>query len=346
MWLGVLAFVVMAADAPFLDQGPLVLRWAILSAAAPLALLWMPRLEVSIIHVLIAGLIGWAVITLAWSPDTAVALDAVWKMIVGALVFCIGHRTSDLRKFYIGAALGLVPSSILAIAQVIAEPHDGWNVPAGLFGNSNMMGEAASLVLVGLIVRDAWAFIPAVVPAFIFAQARGAILAAVVVVAATSRAWLIALSVVVAMLFVLPINRSMIDTTSLGERFIIWHDLASGLSLRGYGLGSFEIAFAEISSRPKHVALHAHNDVLELVFELGAVGTLLAVAIFGLIMLQALPGDRPVLVALLIEAIFGFSLHMPATAFIGAVVAGHAARGWPVLRQRERVGGVALQARA
>jgi hypothetical protein len=342
----------MAADAPHLiDQAPLVLRWAVLSALAPIAviaLLHVRRVRFTIVHVPLALLIGWAAFSLVWSPDRAVAIDAIWKMVLGAFVFLVGHETENLRPVYIGAALGLLPSSIVAIIQVLgyALIDPAGNVPTGLFGSPNMMGEAAALAFVGLVASQTHALIPAVLPALALPQSRGALLAAIVGVATVSRRWLVVLCLCAGALAVVSLHRELIDLAPIGERVQIWHDAIIGLSVQGHGIGSFALVFPQFSQRPYALALHAHNDALELVFELGLIGGLLALIIVTLLMVQACDADRLVLLALGVEALFGFSCHMPATAFLGAVVAGHAARGWPLLRQRQRVSGVALPARA
>ena len=78
--------------------------------------------------------------------------------------------------------------------------------------------------------------------------------------------------------------------------------------------------------------MHAHNDYLELVYELGAVGAVLG-ALFAWELWGPLNSARLVLIVFAVEACFAFPSHLPATLAIAALVAGHAVRDRVVVRR-------------
>lgn len=297
--------------------------WLLVSVLAPAILLWT-RPRWSVVHSMIAVLMIWAAITARWAPVTAVALDALWKMGLGLLLFCIGFEVRNLDRVYILAGLALGVSSGAAIYQAMA----GQYPVIGLFGNPNMLGEAAALVVVGLIAGDFRSWIVAglaVLPALVLSQARGALLAALVGLAGY-RSAIVLILVCGAAVLLLPAQRDFLSTNSMIERATIWSDTVSQLEFFGHGIGGY--AESLNSTLSYRVVEHAHNDLLELFFELGAPGLLLALLIGSLILASAGQRERLVLAALGVEAMFGFPFHTPATAAIGLVVAGHASRGW------------------
>jgi hypothetical protein len=127
-------------------------RWAVLWVGLPI-LAVPPRMTA--IGWVGASFLAFAVLSLAWSPFP---FDGVYELAVfgaGALAFCLGSNLERLGHVFYGAALGLLPSSTIAVIQwfhgPIADilqltPH-----PSGLFVNANMMAEASALVVCGLI---------------------------------------------------------------------------------------------------------------------------------------------------------------------------------------------------
>lgn len=340
-----LAFGVPAAYWPGMPEAVQVAKWAVI-AASPLMLLWL-RPRWSIIHTLAVLLIAWAAFTLLWAPSLPHAADALCKMALGFVLFVIGYETDDLERFWIGCALGLMPSALIAIAQAcgIFIIEDAWSLPPGLFGNPNLMGEFAALVLIGLALQGAWVWMPTALTALVLAQARGAFLAVIATTMIAKPRLGAALVIVLALGVTFSVQRNLASTDSLRERMTIWRDAGSALTPIGSGIGSFETVMRAHTSRPTKIVQHAHNDALELAIELGIPGIVLAAMLLLLIAGRARNAERLVLAALAIEAMFGFPLHNPGTVFIGAVVAGHAARGFAVVRLRELVGGPPLQRR-
>lgn len=299
--------------------------WWLVSLLAPAALLWI-RPRWSVIHIPIALLIGWALYTAQWTPHTADAIDALWKISLGLMLFCAGFEARSLDRFYVAAGVALIPSSFAAIWQVVQ------GLPGtGLFGNPNMMGEVAALVVVALAGQQSWIMAAAVLPALILAQSRGAVLAALLLLVG-HRSIVVVILACAAALFLLPGHRDFLSSNSLVERATIWSDTLSQIAFFGHGIGGF--AESLNSTLGNRLVEHAHNDFLEMAFELGVPGLVLGAMILFMIMFGARHNEFSVLMAFGVEAMFGFPLHAPATAVIGAVVAGHAARPWGDIRWR------------
>lgn len=121
-----------------------------------------------------------------------------------------------------------------------------------------------------------------------------------------------------------------LSVPSLSERFEIWHATFTGLTWFGHGAGSFRSLFPVYAApfidtlqvRP----LHAHNDLLELIFEYGIFASIPA-AIAGLCLASRSP-MRYVVIVFLVEGCLEFPLYMPATGFLAALCAGHCLRDW------------------
>ena len=115
---------------------------------------------------------------------------------------------------------------------------------------------------------------------------------------------------------------------SFQHRLNIWADTAPNVTLAGRGLGSYWLTFPTIAQKTdvsRERPDRAHNEMLDIAYETGIVGAALFL-VFCLALIGPLTTERFVLVALAVEAMFGFPLRAPATAFVGMLVAGHAAR--------------------
>jgi hypothetical protein len=101
----------------------------------------------------------------------------------------------------------------------------------------------------------------------------------------------------------------------------------NSLPIWGYGIGSYEYLFAFYSAHIDVLSqrvIYAHNEPLQLIFELGVGAIPLMIAVCILLMVK--DNNRYVLICFVIIAMLSFPLRIPAMAFIGAVVCGHLAR--------------------
>jgi hypothetical protein len=302
-------------------------RWAVLSVVATGLLLWR-REAVPFTRAHLAGLalIAWAALSVAWSPQPLDSMDALWQTVaLPSVCFCLGSQERSLRPLFLGAAVGLGVSGAVAIGQLC-----GWVTlpevqgPSGLFVNRNYMAEPAALVAVWLAAEGLWWWLLPVAPAALLPMARGALLGFAAAMGARYR---VAAAIALAGLAAVTLARPG-AISGMGERFDIWEHSVAGLSWLGSGIGSFWAIHRELY--PGGLADHAHNDFLELASDLGPIG----LALLGWLAWELrgpLDSARLVLVALAAEACFSFPTHLPLTVALGALCAGHAVRGRPVV---------------
>lgn len=294
-------------------------RWALAAVVLPL-LMRRERIEFTAAHLFGLLFVAYAAASVLWSPQKWEALDALLKLIVLAEAFVLGSQMKDIRPIVAGAALGLgVSSAIILLGIQMPQTSD---YPAGLFVNSNALGEIAALVLVGAIVHRVWWGVPLILPALVASHCRGAFLA----LAGALIVWLwtksrLASAAMAGAGIALAAWMGM-GSESAQLRLEMWGAVLPQITLTGKGLGSFYTLyplyspFDTLLQRPEHL----HNDWLEFALELGIVGAVLCSAFLW-------SARSIVLVALAVEAVFGFPLHLAATAVLGGILSGHAVRG-------------------
>ena len=228
-------------------------------------------------------------------------------------------------------ALGL--SALVCVLRWHGLVIPGQDGIAGLFPNKNFMGEAAALVTIGLLVTPrGWFWLPGPMAALWCGSCRGAFLG----LACAAIIWLWPRSKIAAIGFILlglgygaVLMGEQQSTSDLAQRFMIWADAWDGLTIFGRGIGSYYAAVTEHGWRlfqfTNQRADHAHNDALELLFELGIPGLLMGLAFVGSLLSRPVQGSGLVLVCFVGVGLVGFPLHEPVTAFLGLVAAGNAA---------------------
>jgi hypothetical protein len=339
--MGALGFVMTAAYWPGWISPAFTPKWAILAVAAPAMLLWSGKTtRLTAAHLAGAVTISWMALTIAWSRAPLDSLNALWLFcLLPAVCFLLGMQAGSLRPVLIGSAWGLGISSVIAIAQVL-----GWDglasaaLPSGLFVNRDFLAETAALVAVGLMAERLWWHLPLVAPALVLPMDRTALLACVVALAAlmwrarNRASW----AILAALAGCFAYAALHIGSASLAMRLAIWRDAVAGISLTGHGLGIFwTIPTLYNGTTP----IHAHNEFIEIVWECGLVGLALA-ASFAWTLRGPIDTARAVLVALAVECVLAFPLHLPVTVALGAMCAGFAVRDRAVVR------GFALRGRA
>lgn len=363
--MGLLAFLVSALYWPGIAGAATTPRWALLFAVIP----WLvirPRWTAP--HAVGAALLIWAAFSLQWSPELVDGIGAIFTLSLLALLFCVGWQLDDLRPVYWGAGLGIALSGPVAALQL-----NGYEVvrglgAAGLFVNPNFMGEAAALALVVFVASRHWAMVAAVAPPFVMSGSRGAVLALCAALCVHFwRQWrpfgaVIALSLALLAfdshykgatvsqeslsLQSLSGGTMPVSDPALSDREAIWRSTVNGLTVLGRGIGSFwgEYPRFEVRPDPPSRPEFPHNEWLHIAFELGLPGLLLF-CVLCLTLAGPIDTSRLVLIALAVESCFGFPLHVPTTAFIGALAAGHAVRSRYVLRDFALYGRGGQQAR-
>lgn len=364
-------FLLAVAYCPFIEGAAATPRWLLLAMVVPAALVILllvgRTVEVTAAHIAGGALLGWAVLSMAWSETHYDSMDALWKLMLLGGCFALGSSVQvwpkdspsiwigdDWRPFLGGCALGLGVSSGL----VLVEAATGWHVEmlsgaravtpyAALFGNRNYLAEAAALVLVGLVATEGlfsgrrwpsvrfWLLAGCLVPALAFTHARGALLALLVALGVMfwPDRWHRYRWPVVALSIAAFCGMAYLwsGQSSVEDRLHIWADAVRGLSLFGHGIGSFGGTLPQFAyyTDPMVVRqVYAHNDLLQVAYELGLPGLVLALAFIWLV-LQSDRSERFVFLALIVESIFAFPNHLPVTGAVGALLAGCSARSLP-----------------
>lgn len=295
-------------------------RWALAAVVLPLLL---RSVKFTAAHLCGLAFFCYAALSFTWSPNVWDGLEALIELVVIAEAFWLGSQLESIQSVVIGFGLGMWISSAVMLF--------GLNVPsvtdnAGLFANSNAMGEIAGLVLVCALASRLWWLVPGILPAFVLAHSRGAFAA----VGAAALFWLWGKSRLAAAGLGLAALGALVyaaQTPSAQQRFDMWAVVLPHLSLMGHGLGSFyglyPLYALSLVERPEHL----HNDWLEMIFETGFFG-LVSCCGFALLWFRAKAGMvKFILSCFAIESLFGFPLHMAATAVLGGIVAGYAVRG-------------------
>lgn len=327
-----LAFgVPVACISPFPD-GATGTRWALLSICVPVLFCIAPQVR-NVTYAVMAYMAA----SLLWSPDPVAGLDLWWHFALIAMLVAIAPR--DMTRIYWAMGLGLAVNSFVVLLQLMGfEPVTYMQIGSGLFFNKNQQNCVVAMVFLALISMDNWkASILAswvVLPLFAVGLSRTAAIALAVAGAFALKGWLrwIALAGGALLLLVLAGWAGRVDSNL--QRIDTWLEATEHLSLLGNGLGSFRFAYP--------VMEHAHNDLLQISYELGFVGALGFVAL-GLFLIGGTRGaERLILIAFAVEGLFDFPLYQPATAFLAALCAGAVLRRGDWLRRlfagRERSG--------
>ncbi len=344
--LPVIAFLAMVAFWPWWESGGLIPRWAILAIGAPIAVLVLD-IRMTPLHWAGLALLGWSATTVLWTPVPLAGIGELAKLLIFAACFMVAAETDDLRPTYLAIIAGVAVSGGIAIAQFLGyEGVQSLNGPAGTFINRNYLAEMGLLALIpALYLRQYWA-LPLVLIAAFQPMSRGVILAAgaalVVWVWTRSRAVAGLMGLGVVAMLLMPLPHSLTDNSSLTERLGVWKATVEHLTWFGYGTGSYYVEFPTFMPHPVLVhnrPAHAHNEILNAASEIGLPGVLALLLFFGIGLRYTAEMERLVLVASLVIGLFSFPLHLPASGFVVAVVAGSAAHRWRLVRGSESVGG-------
>jgi hypothetical protein len=306
-------------------------RWIIAAVFSSVILfLRQDKITVRLPHVLGLLFVMWSLASFGWSEYQEDTIGAGFCLLAVVSVFLLGSSGDWTRQVYLGCAAGLLICDGFAVAQLCGFHGVLANsVPASLFINKNFYAEISALVAVALLGERLWFAVPTALPGLLLTNSRTALLA--VFAALTAMIWkrsrlgaiaLAAWGIVLA----IAVTTFAGKTGSSEVRLAIWSAVSSILNWHGYGFGTLYESSPQIRELGFHYE-HAYNEFLEATFETGYIGTAILVA-FCVSLLSRSTGTTEglVLVALFIECLFGYPLHMPATALLGAFVAGSIAR--------------------
>jgi hypothetical protein len=326
----ILAIAVLTAYIPGYTGATIPTGWAVLWLIMPILLLRC-KIEPFPVYGWGAAFLLYAGLSLLWSPH---GLLAFMQLCALASVFLWATTLPDLRKVSIGLAIGLGISGDISLFQWsgFQSIFRVTDFPSGLFVNSNVFAEVSAMILVLLLVNRLWWWIPVTAPGLVIGSR-----ASLVALLCVFLAWVWSKSKITAAILIATLGAvtaysvTTFNNKSINERWGMWADTWNGVTLWGHGIGSFEYLYPYYANHMDTVRVRpvsAHNDLLQLLFEVGIGIVPLLVALWYLARIK--DNHRYVLLCFGIIGLFGFPLHIPASAFIAACCAGHL-----VYRQRE-----------
>lgn len=337
--LAAAAFVVAAAYLPGIFSSAFMPRWWILAIALPLVSDLDPRnLPPAIGACLLAGL-AWAAASLTWAPEPAEGFGDLILLILASLAMLAAAGAEDLDLPISAFGWGIATASAVQAAQVLAGDLLGFQglevAPAGTFLNPEPFALAAAPIAAWALQRAAWPLLAAMAVPLALCGSRVALaaLAAALLWAWNPRPtilkWATVLGLAVACAGAIVLLGPHRLSTAF-SRIILWLAAAESMTPLGRGLGWWAVGHPGASEE------FAHSDVLQLAVELGG-GALLLLAVPVIVWCKGIGDDaeRAAFVCLALEAAVSFPLHLPATAFLAALLAGGMAGRWRRVRRLE-----------
>ena len=258
-----------------------------------------------------------------WTNVEGAATTLRWCLLF-AFVPLLIHFKADLqfKHLFIACSLGVGINSIFCLFQWFGYRPvvQIFNSPSGLFINGNILAEATALVIVGCIVYRLYYLLPLMVPAMLLPMQRASMIALVIVGMIAIKLnikWKPLLcGIIISIIF----SSLWLRSTSVQDRIELWTFATTHLNLFGHGINSFRTEYLNYFSilDNSYYIVHVHNDPLELIFDYGIFGGIFYVAIvLGTIFTKS--PLKYVVLAFLIEGLFGFPLYMPTTLFIASL---------------------------
>lgn len=301
-------------------------RWCLLGTGAALLLWALPKAK---LPSWLWALFAYAVLSVMWAPLSWDWANRIVQAVMLVSCFAIGTSAKAIESTMFWTSIGLAMSGVIATAEL-----SGFTsvyllqitVPSGLFGNRNILAETAMPLLAWACIRKRWGLAVPLALATFLPMSRSVMLSCAVTLAVyawvewRSRVGLVAIALVsgfIAWRWNIPGATEM--------RTAIWLDSLSEVPWWGHGFGQYYGLF------PFHTfhidtltnrAEHAHNEWIELWFELGLPGLVCAGA--GVWSLVSGPHrwQSYCLLALAIDSCFAFPLREPMLVFVAALLAG------------------------
>lgn len=337
-----LGFLVAIAFWPGTMDPASVLRWGVMAVGAPLLLFAHAREIPRALGGAGVALVVTMAASVIWSSDALNGIDQAVHVAIIGMVFCLGASATNLRRLWVGMAAGMTIAAVIAVAQMFdlhwlsvlgIDQMRAASGPGGLSVNKNMLAEAGLMTLILSIGHGIWwgAASAALILAITTSKAALGSLAFVAAIYYRDRFPLMstlgvgALAIAIAILFAQ-------ENYSVIQRLDMWSEAIADMTPWGKGLGSFAFEFPRIE--------HAHNEYLQLAYELGVLAALPIGILIYIIKEAPNAPERYALIAICGVGLFSFPFHMPLTAFMAALCAGHLARRGALVRDRERDRGI------
>lgn len=323
--MGIIFFVLTVLCIPFLASGAEIPRWAFLGVTSAVLLF---RIWPSWLQWLLIGYMTLMAVVARNGYDAALLYCHFLFLLI---LFIYAQRLETLKPVAHGMAIALTINSAVAIAQSYSWFMYDVSGHGALFFNRNMAGEAAAMAMVLVVGYRLWWYIPGLLPT-LFWGGRGSILA--LCVAAALHLW--TFNRVLAVL-VLPAgsvtaigiwllhgdHQDVLQTFDMRLGVIV--DLVPHLNLFGHGLGAFIGDFPLYQRHSTSLSIrydNAHNDLLQVAYDLGIAGALASLVLLARILRAPRSPVWYCLVVFLVDGCVWFPLYKPVTGALAAVCAG------------------------
>lgn len=323
-------FMVAVAYWPGMLSPAYVPRWAALAIALPLLMNLDPRSVPSAVRGSLLFVLAMALIATAFtSPDSAGGYLELFYGALLCLALCAGANLIRIDDLMLGAGAGLALSSVLAVTQYTGlwSPIPQTSIPAGLFHNSEVLGEFAALILTWAIVRRNWVLVVVGAIPVALCGSRVAVLMVAVglLYAFWPRAWWLRFGVTMAVIAAAVASLILLKSGSADHRLTLWVATVFSWKLFGNGLGWFQANYPQEG--------FAHSDALQAVGEIG-IGALalLTIPVVVFWRKRGTDAERATFLAGCIACVVSFPLHFPASAFVLAMLAGFLVSDWGHVR--------------
>jgi hypothetical protein len=353
MWVFVLknrpaiaAFIVAVAYWPGLFSAASMPRWWAIALAVPLAFDLDPSNLRRPFAVCLLAFLACAAASIIVAPDVqAASLDLLFLGLLVAVAFGAAG-VENIDEVVSAFCWGIAASAVLCVPQAMGwSPVFQTSPPAGLFTNSEVLAEIAAPLLIWAAMKRRWPQAALMLIPLALCHSRIAVLAVAVgaLYAWPARSLWAKVGIAAALLAAGAASVAVFGPDKIGSgmtRFVLWGTAVESIVPLGRGMGWW--AFAH----PNGLEQVVHSDVLQYAVELGAGSIfLLLVPFFVINGGSGHAAERAAFVVLCTEALVSFPLHLPASGFLVALLAGGLARervGVRLVRSARGNGAVAV----
>src|ERR1700733_3395106 len=256
-----------------------------------------------------------------WPNVEGAATTLRWCLLYAFVPLLVYFRYNlNFHHLFIALSFGIGINSVYVLFQWFGYRPviQIFNSPPGLFINGNILAETTALVIVGCIIHRLYYLLPLLAPSMLLPMQRGSMIALVIVgmIWSFKKSWVHLLGFVCLTIIGLSIT---IRSTSIQDRLELWIFTVTHLTWFGNGFDSFRINYLNASNLldNSYYIIHAHNDILELIYSYG-IFAIIPIGAIGLSLWTSNP-LRYVVATFIIEGLFEFPLFMPTTLFIASL---------------------------
>lgn len=336
---GIWGFCVAVAFVPGIMSAAYSGRWAVIALGIPL----MGPINFQFIRPVQIALglsFVWGAVSMLVALDIHGAQFDMILMVLMIGVMSAAAQMESLDNILTGLCWGVGVSSVFCAIAIVDHPlvEQGSLKYAGLFYNSEVLTELAAPLFVWAMISRKFDMVAATILPLIVNGQRIAVLAAGIALLYGYRriGWKYILGIVVLMAVALTaVMASRADNIfgSIAQRIVIWLETIMAFTPMGHGVGWFRAVHPESE--------FAHSDVIQAIAEFGIGAALFAVIpIMISFRNRGSNAERACFVAICIEGILSFPLHVPASAFLIAVVSGYLVRSGGMVRRVGFDGGI------